>query len=72
MAKYRQAIRKLGSEALTGIIDFVGGEKDPRNLMIVFSILHVLISEWDISHNAEVSLNADTSVSGPLMLEDAL
>ena len=62
MSKQRRAIRSLGSEALVGITDFVGGERDPRNLMIVFSILHILISEWDISQNADVSRTTDRRV----------
>lgn len=41
----------MGDESLIGITDFVAGEKDPRNLMIVFSILRVLLLEWDISHH---------------------
>jgi hypothetical protein len=32
------------------------GEKDPRNLMLVFSILKVVMMEWDISDYAEVYL----------------
>lgn len=34
---------------------YFDGEKDPRNLMIVFSILRVAMTEWDISANAQVS-----------------
>jgi DNA repair/transcription protein MET18/MMS19 len=33
---------------------YFDGEKDPRNLMIVFSILRVAMTEWDISANAQV------------------
>jgi DNA repair/transcription protein MET18/MMS19 len=31
------------------------GEKDPRNLMLVFSVLNVLMVEWDVTHHVEVS-----------------
>lgn len=30
------------------------GEKDPRNLMLVFSILKVVMVEWDITNHTEV------------------
>ena len=39
--------------SLVGITDLVTGEKDPRNLMLVFSMLRVIILEWDISKHAE-------------------
>jgi DNA repair/transcription protein MET18/MMS19 len=43
----------MGDESLVGIIDLVNGEKDPRNLMLVFSMCRVLLLEWDISNHAE-------------------
>lgn len=45
----------MGDETLVGIADLVSGEKDPRNLMIIFSILKVIMIEWDISNHAEVT-----------------
>ena len=54
MSKRRDALRKLGDEAIVGITDLVANEKDPRNLMVVFSILRVIIVEWDIAAHAEV------------------
>jgi len=36
-------------------IAFFDGEKDPRNLMIVFSILNVPMVEWDVSADAQVT-----------------
>lgn len=44
----------MGDESLVGIVDLVSGEKDPRNLMVVFSILKVVMVEWDISNHVEV------------------
>jgi hypothetical protein len=44
----------MGDTSLVGIIDLMTGEKDPRNLMLVFSILKVVMIEWDISNHAEV------------------
>jgi len=40
----------MGDTSLIGITDLVAGEKDPRNLMLVFSILRVIMLEWDISN----------------------
>ena len=54
MSKRRDALRKLADEAIVGITDLVANEKDPRNLMVVFSILRVIIVEWDIKAHAEV------------------
>ena len=55
MYGHRPALKSLESESLVGIIDLVSGEKDPRNLMIIFSILKVVMVEWDITGHAEVS-----------------
>ena len=54
MSKHRLVLKKLGDEAIIGITDLVSGEKDPRNLMIIFSILRVIMVEWDVSEHAEV------------------
>jgi len=51
---FRAAVIELGEESLLSLVDLVNGEKDPRNLMINFSILHAVISEWDISKHVEV------------------
>ena len=55
MSSHRKALKSLGEEAIVGITDLVANEKDPRNLMVVFSILKVVMVEWDISAHAEVS-----------------
>lgn len=44
----------MGDDSLVGIVDLMTGEKDPRNLMLVFSILKVVMVEWDISNHTEV------------------
>ena len=56
MLKHRDALKVLGTESLIGITDLISGEKDPRNLMVIFSILKVVMVEWDISGHAEVCL----------------
>lgn len=57
------ALRAMGDESIVGIVDLMTGEKDPRNLMLVFSILKVVMVEWDISNHAEVCLAAKFSSS---------
>ena len=54
MSNHRSALKSLGNESLIGITDLVSGEKDPRNLMIIFSILKAVMVEWDITAHAEV------------------
>ncbi|KAI1963240.1 hypothetical protein LOZ58_002072 [Ophidiomyces ophidiicola] len=54
MIGYREALLDMSDESLVGIIELVNGERDPRNLMLVFSILKVVIVEWDISHHVQV------------------
>jgi DNA repair/transcription protein MET18/MMS19 len=44
----------MGDTSLVGIVDLMTGEKDPRNLMMVFSILKVVMMEWDITNHVEV------------------
>ena len=56
MLSHRSALKELGDEALVGLTDLVSGEKDPRNLMIIFSLLKVLSVEWDISRHAEAGV----------------
>ncbi|KAK6380376.1 hypothetical protein LTS17_005566 [Exophiala oligosperma] len=52
------AIRDMGEESLTGIVELVAGEKDPRNLMLIFSMLRVLMMEWDITNHVEVMFDS--------------
>ena len=40
----------MEEESLVGITDLVSGEKDPRNLMLTFSMLRVIMVEWDIKN----------------------
>ena len=54
MLNHRPALKSLDEEAIVGITDLVSGEKDPRSLMIIFSILQVLMVEWDVAAKAEV------------------
>lgn len=54
MLQQRLALKELGEEFIVGVTDLVSGEKDPRNLMIIFSVLKAVMIEWDISKHAEV------------------
>ncbi|KAK3059796.1 hypothetical protein LTS18_010042, partial [Coniosporium uncinatum] len=38
---------------MSRFVSYFDGEKDPRNLMIVFSILKVPMTEWDIQPYAQ-------------------
>lgn len=56
LAKYRNGIKHLHEndpKFMEGFISYFEGEKDPRNLMIVFSLLQVPMAEWDIQGSAQ-------------------
>ncbi|CAI2171239.1 19808_t:CDS:10 [Funneliformis geosporum] len=40
---------------VTGFIQAMDGEKDPRNLLLAFSLVKLIIHEFDISQNIEVT-----------------
>jgi DNA repair/transcription protein MET18/MMS19 len=48
-------LKSLGKLFLSGYIALAEGEKDPRNLMVAFTIVRVLLIEFDISEHVEVS-----------------
>ncbi|KEF63372.1 uncharacterized protein A1O9_01349 [Exophiala aquamarina CBS 119918] len=48
----------MGDESLVGIVNLVSGEKDPRNLMLIFSMLRVLMVEWDITAHIELMFDS--------------
>lgn len=47
-------MKKLGDQFIDGLIDLVQGEKDPRNLMIIFSVVKVVLVEFDILRHVDV------------------
>ncbi|KAI9808999.1 MAG: hypothetical protein M1825_002288 [Sarcosagium campestre] len=49
----RNALKSMGEDFIVGITDLVSGEKDPRNLMIIFSMLKAVMVEWDIAKHVE-------------------
>ncbi|KAL4902630.1 hypothetical protein BDW74DRAFT_180732 [Aspergillus multicolor] len=54
MSNHRPVLHNMGDTSLVGTVDLMTGEKDPRNLMLVFSILKVIMVEWDISRHVEL------------------
>jgi len=52
-----KALLEMGDTSLVGIVDLMTGEKDPRNLMMVFSILKVVMMEWDVTNHVEVRVS---------------
>jgi DNA repair/transcription protein MET18/MMS19 len=54
LAGQRAALKGMGDGFVIGFTDLASGEKDPRNLMVVFSMLKVLIVEWNIKDLANV------------------
>ncbi|GAA5932916.1 hypothetical protein JCM3775_005263 [Rhodotorula graminis] len=53
MGRSRPALLRLGNEFISGYCALVEGEKDPRNLMISFGIVRVILLEFDIAKNVE-------------------
>ncbi|KAL4943799.1 hypothetical protein BDV06DRAFT_210741 [Aspergillus oleicola] len=58
MSNHRAVLHEMGDTSLVGTVDLMTGEKDPRNLMLVFSILKVIMMEWDISNYVELLFDA--------------
>lgn len=61
MAKYRAALKEHHEsrpDFMSRFIAYFDGEKDPRNLMVVFSILKVPMTEWNIGADAQELFDA--------------
>jgi DNA repair/transcription protein MET18/MMS19 len=50
----RAGLKTMGKDFLAGYLNIADGEKDPRNLLLAFSIVRVLLIEFDISSYVEV------------------
>ncbi|KZT43226.1 hypothetical protein SISSUDRAFT_1057991 [Sistotremastrum suecicum HHB10207 ss-3] len=48
LSRYREDLKKMGTSFLRGYINLAEGEKDPRNLLLAFSIARVLLIEFDV------------------------
>lgn len=55
MSRCRPALKRLGKEFVSGYCALVEGEKDPRNLMLSFSMARVILVEFDIMETVTVS-----------------
>ena len=49
------ALKKMGDDFVASYIKVAEGEKDPRNLMMGFSIMRVILIEFDPYLHLEVS-----------------
>jgi DNA repair/transcription protein MET18/MMS19 len=45
----------MQTDFVAGFINAMDGEKDPRNLMLAFSLVRTVIMEFDISQHVEVT-----------------
>lgn len=55
LLRCRPSLKRLGKEFIGNYCNMSEGEKDPRNLMLSFSIIKVILLEFDISSHIEVS-----------------
>lgn len=51
--RHRSVIRNMGTDFITIIVDISSSERDPRNLMLIFSMVEVILAEWDPADTAE-------------------
>ena len=50
------ALKEMGQDFLNSYIKIVDGEKDPRNLMMLFAMDRVILLEFDVEPLIEVCL----------------
>ncbi|CAG8494406.1 1527_t:CDS:10 [Paraglomus occultum] len=48
-----KALKQIEAEFVSGFIKTMDGEKDPRNLLLAFSLVKLIIGEFDISQHVE-------------------
>ncbi|TFK26217.1 ARM repeat-containing protein [Coprinopsis marcescibilis] len=53
IANHRDCLKSMGLKFLDGYVSLVEGEKDPRNLLVVFAIDKVILIEFDISERVQ-------------------
>jgi DNA repair/transcription protein MET18/MMS19 len=53
VARHRETLQEINDEFITGFLALVDGEKDPRDLLLIFAIERVIILEFDISKFTE-------------------
>ncbi|KAA1469065.1 ARM repeat-containing protein [Dentipellis sp. KUC8613] len=57
MARHREALKKMGTEFISGYVNLADGEKDPRNLLVGFAISRVILVEFDVKSKIEDMFN---------------
>lgn len=55
LALHRDPLKAMGPDFVNSFTKMVDGEKDPRNLMLLFSMDKVILLEFDIKPHIEVS-----------------
>ncbi|GJJ69980.1 DNA repair/transcription protein MET18/MMS19 [Entomortierella parvispora] len=50
---YTQSLRSMSADFVFGFIQCLDGEKDPRNLMLAFTLIKHIIQEFDIAQHVE-------------------
>lgn len=55
-----QTLHDTTPDFMSRFIFYFDGEKDPRDLMVVFSILKVPMVEWDVSADAQVNITSES------------
>lgn len=63
LSAQRDQIRSMGGDYIQGFLTLCAREGDPRNLMICFSIIRVILSEWDTKDIKEHSQELWDTVS---------
>jgi hypothetical protein len=49
-------LKKIKSEFISGFIRSISGEKDPRNLMTIYTSIQKIVGSLDITNHVEVSI----------------
>lgn len=55
-------LKAMSSDFVFGFIQCLDGEKDPRNLMLAFTLIKSIIQEFDIAQHVEVSQQAQMTI----------
>ncbi|ORY34974.1 Dos2-interacting transcription regulator of RNA-Pol-II-domain-containing protein [Naematelia encephala] len=53
LATHRSALKAMGSDFINSYTKMVDGEKDPRNLLLLFSMEKVILLEFDVKDHIE-------------------
>ncbi|KZV93127.1 hypothetical protein EXIGLDRAFT_768350 [Exidia glandulosa HHB12029] len=53
MAKHRETLKEMGDVFVAGYIALADGEKDPRNLILSFAIVRVILVEFTIDRHVD-------------------